>query len=185
MKSPEKLISTTLMLSFRIDYNKDAPTTKAFFAKVQNKMHFAIHGNTAAELIMQRADSTKTNMGLTSWEKAPDGKIVKIDVSIAKNYLAKGELESLGRIVNAYLDLAEERAKRKIPMTMEDWTKRLDMFLEFDSREILKDSGKISAKLAKAHADSEFERYRIVQDRLFESDFDRMINKLTQKEDEE
>jgi len=175
----------TDIYSISIDYNKDAPTTKAFFAKVQNKMHFAIHGNTAAELIMQRADSTKTNMGLTSWEKAPDGKIVKIDVSIAKNYLAKGELESLGRIVNAYLDLAEERAKRKIPMTMEDWTKRLDMFLEFDSREILKDSGKISAKLAKAHADSEFERYRIVQDRLFESDFDRMINKLTQKEDEE
>ena len=175
----------TDIYSISIDYNKDAPTTKAFFAKVQNKMHFAIHGNTAAELIMQRADSTKTNMGLTSWEKAPDGKIVKTDVSIAKNYLAKGELESLGRIVNAYLDLAEERAKRKIPMTMEDWTKRLDMFLEFDSREILKDSGKISAKLAKAHADSEFERYRIVQDRLFESDFDRMINKLTQKEDEE
>ena len=175
----------TDIYSISIDYNKDAPTTKAFFAKVQNKMHFAIHGNTAAELIMQRADSTKTNMGLTSWEKAPDGKIVKTDVSIAKNYLAKGELESLGRIVNAYLDLAEERAKRKIPMTMEDWTKRLDMFLEFDSREILKDSGKITAKLAKAHADSEFERYRIVQDRLFESDFDRMINKLTQKEDEE
>jgi len=117
-----------------VDYNRDAPTTKAFFAKVQNKLHFATLGNTAAELIMQRADSTKTNMGLTSWEKAPDGKILKTDVFIAKNYLARDELESLGRIVNAYLDLAEERAKRKIPMTMEDWARRLDIFLEFDDR---------------------------------------------------
>ncbi len=167
-----------------VDYNKDAPTTKAFFAKVQNKLHFAIHGNTAAELIMQRADSAKTIMGLTSWEKAPDGKIVKTDVFIAKNYLAKDELESLGRIVNAYLDLAEERAKRKIPMTMEDWAKRLDMFLEFDDREILQDSGKVTAKLAKTHAESEFEKYRIVQDRLFESDFDRVIKQLEQKEDD-
>ena len=125
-----------------VDYNKDAPTTKAFFAKVQNKLHFAIHGKTAAELIIQRADSTKANMGLTSWEKAPDGKIVKPDVFVAKNYLAKDELASLGRIVNAYLDLGEERAKRKIPMTMEDWARRLDMFLEFDDREILQDSGK-------------------------------------------
>jgi len=166
------------------DYNKDAPTTKAFFAKVQNKLHFAIHGNTAAELIMQRADSTKNNMGLTSWEKAPNGKIVKTDVFIAKNYLAKEELASLGRIVNAYLDLAEERAKRKIPMTMEDWAKRLDMFLEFDDREILRDAGNVTAKLAKAHAESEFEKYRIVQDRLFESDFDRVIKQLQGKEDD-
>ena len=166
-----------------VDYNKDAPTTKAFFAKVQNKLHFAIHGNTAAELIMQRADSTKANMGLTSWEKAPDGKIVETDVFIAKNYLAKDELESLGRIVNAYLDLAEERAKRKIPMTMEDWAKRLDMFLEFDDREILQDSGKVTAKLAKTHAESEFEKYRIVQDRLFESDFDRVIKQLEEKDE--
>lgn len=168
-----------------VDYNKDAPTTKAFFAKVQNKLHFAVHGNTAAELIMQRADSTKTQMGLTTWEKAPDGKILKTDVSVAKNYLAKDELESLGRIVNAYLDLAEERAKRKIPMTMEDWAKRLDMFLEFDDREILQDSGKITAKLAKAYAESEFEKYRIVQDRLFESDFDRIIKQLEEGEDKE
>ena len=166
-----------------VDYNKDAPTTKAFFAKVQNKLHFAVHGNTAAELIMQRVDRTKTNMGLTTWEKAPHGKIVKTDVSVAKNYLAKDELESLGRIVNAYLDLAEERAKRKIPMTMEDWAKRLDMFLEFDDREILQNSGKVTAKLARAHAESEFEEYRIVQDRLFESDFDRVIKQLEEGKD--
>lgn len=168
-----------------VDYNKDAPTTKAFFAKAQNKLHFAVHGNTAAELIMQRADSTKTHMGLTTWEKAPDGKIVKPDVSVAKNYLAKDELESLGRIVNAYLDLAEERAKRKIPMTMEDWAKRLDMFLEFDDREILQDSGKATAKIARAHAESEFEKYRIVQDRLFESDFDRVVKELEERKDKE
>ena len=167
-----------------VDYNQDAPTTKVFFAKVQNKLHFAIHGNTAAELIMQRADSAKTNMGLTSWEKAPDGKIVKPDVFIAKNYLAKDELESLGRIINAYLDLAEERAKRKIPMTMEDWAKRLDMFLEFDDREILQDSGKVTAKLAKAHAKSEFEKYRIVQDRFFKSDFDRVIKQMEEKDED-
>ncbi len=164
-----------------VDYNKDAPTTKTFFAKVQNKLHFAVHGQTAAELVMQRADSTKANMGLTSWEKAPESKIVKTDVSIAKNYLAKDELESLGRIVNAYLDLAEERAKRKIPMTMEDWAKRLDMFLEFDERKILQDSGSVAAKLAKIHAESEFEKYRMVQDRLFENDFDRVIKQLEQK----
>jgi hypothetical protein len=167
-----------------VDYNKDAPTTRAFFARVQNKLHFAVHGNTAAELIMQRADSTKDNMELTSWEKAPTGKIVKTDVSIAKNYLSKDELESFGRIVNAYLDLAEERAKRKIPMTMEDWARRLDLFLEFDEREILQDTGKITARLAKTHAESEFEKYRIVQDRLFESDFDRVVKQLKQKEDD-
>ena len=167
-----------------VDYNKDAPTTAAFFAKVQNKLHYAIHGNTAAELIMQRADSSKANMGLTSWEKAPGGKIVKTDVFVAKNYLAKEELEPLGRIVNAYLDLAEERAKRKIPMTMEDWAKRLDIFLEFDDRDILQDAGKVTATLAKAHAESEFEKYRIVQDQLFESDFDRVIKRLEQKNDD-
>jgi len=165
-----------------VDYNKDAPTTKLFFAKVQNKLHFAIHGNTASELILKRADSTKTNMGLISWEKAPSGKIVKTDAFIAKNYLSKDELESLGRIVNAYLDLAEERAKRKIPMTMEDWAKRLDLFLQFDDRIVLKDSGKVSAKIAKMHAESEFEKYRIVQDRLFESDFDRVIKQMEQKD---
>ena len=172
----------TDIYSTSVDYNRDAPTTREFFAKVQNKLHFAIHGHTAAELIMDRADSKKPKMGLTSWEKAPDGKIVKTDVVVAKNYLSKEELESLGRIVNAYLDLAEERARRKIPMTMEDWAKRLDMFLEFDDREILQNPGKITAKIAKDHAESEFEKYRIVQDRLFESDFDRHIKKLLQED---
>ena len=161
-----------------MDYNKDAPTTRIFFVKVQNKLHFAIHGHTAAELIIQRADSVKEHMGLTSWENSPDGKIVKTDVSIAKNYLAKKEIESFGRIVNAYLDLAEDRARRKIPMTMEDWAKRLDLFLEFDEREILQDKGKIPDEIAKAHAESEFEKYRIVQDRLFESDFDKVLKQI-------
>ena len=168
-----------------IDYNRNAPTTKLFFAKVQNKLHYAIHGHTAAELIVNRADSKKDNMGLKFWENSPDGKILKTDASVAKNYLEKEELESLGRIVNAYLDLAEERAKRKIPMSMEDWAKRLDMFLEFDDRKILQDAGKISAKIAKNYAESEFEKYRIVQDRLYESDFDREIKKITTEITEE
>ncbi len=167
-----------------VDYNRDAPTTKAFFAKVQNKLHFAVHGRTAAELIAERADSTQDHMGLTTWEKAPDGKILKTDVSIAKNYLTKDEMQSLGRIVNAYLDLAEERARRRIPMTMEDWAKRLDAFLEFDEREILHDTGKVSAEIARAHAESEFEKYRIVQDRLFESDFDKDVKKLLEEKEE-
>ena len=161
-----------------VDYNKDAPTTKAFFAKVQNKLHFAIHGHTAAELIMQRADSGKERMGLISWENSPNGKILKTDVAVAKNYLTKEELESLGRIVNAYLELAEERALRKIPMTMEDWAKRLDAFIDFTERDILEGSGKVAAEIAKAHAETEFEKYRIVQDRLFESDFDRVVKQL-------
>jgi hypothetical protein len=161
-----------------VDYNKDAPTTKAFFAKVQNKLHYAIHGHTAAELIRKRADSSKSHMGLTSWANAPEGKILKTDVAVAKNYLTKDELDSLGRIVNAYLELAEDRARRKIPMSMEDWSKRLDAFLEFDDREVLQDSGKISAKLAQTHAESEFKKYRIVQDRLFESDFDKVVKNL-------
>jgi hypothetical protein len=161
-----------------VDYNKDAPTTKAFFAKVQNKLHYAIHGHTAAELIRKRADSSKLHMGLTSWANAPEGKILKTDVAVAKNYLTKDELDSLGRIVNAYLELAEDRARRKIPMSMEDWSKRLDAFLEFDDREVLQNSGKVSARLAQTHAESEFEKYRIVQDRLFESDFDKAVKKL-------
>ncbi|MCK5154117.1 MAG: virulence RhuM family protein, partial [Spirochaetales bacterium] len=161
-----------------LDYNKDAVTTRAFFAKVQNKLHFGIHGHTAAELIYSRADSQKDKMGLTSWKNGPNGKIIKPDVSIAKNYLSKEELESLGRIVNAYLDLAEARAKRKIPMTMEDWSKRLDLFLEFDERDILQDGGTISTEVAKDKAETEFEKYRIVQDRLFESDFDRMLKHI-------
>ncbi|HFX2800447.1 TPA: virulence RhuM family protein [Pseudomonas aeruginosa] len=165
-----------------VDYNKDAPTTKAFFAKVQNKLHYAIHGHTAAELIRKRADSSKPHMGLTSWASAPEGKILKTDVAVAKNYLTKDELDSLGRIVNAYLELAEDRARRKIPMSMEDWSKRLDAFLEFDDREVLQNSGKISAKLAQTHAESEFEKYRIVQDRLFESDFDKAVKKLAADE---
>ena len=161
-----------------VDYNRDAPTTQAFFAKVQNKLHFAIHGHTAAELIVRRADAAKPSMGLTSWEKAPDGKILRTDVAVAKNYLSGEELQALGRIVNAYLDLAEERAHRKIPMTMEDWAKRLDAFLEFTERDILQDAGKVSAEMARTHAESEFEKYRIVQDRLFESDFDRVLRQI-------
>ncbi|MGY0426619.1 MAG: virulence RhuM family protein, partial [Polaribacter sp.] len=164
-----------------LDYNRDATTTRNFFAKVQNKLHFGIHGNTAAELIHKRADSTKDKMGLTNWKNSPDGKIIKTDVSIAKNYLNKDELESLGRIVNAFLDLAEDRAKRNIPMTMEDWAKRIDAFLEFNERDILKDGGKISAEIAKEKAETEFEKYRIFQDNLFESDFDKIIKKLPNK----
>ena len=162
-----------------VDYHLDAPTTKTFFAKVQNKLHYAIHGHTAAELILQRADSGKAHMGLTFWEGGPTGKILKTDVTVAKNYLSSEELAALGRIVNAYLDLAEERAQRKIPMTMEDWAKRLDAFLAFTERDILQNAGKVSAEMAKAHAESEFEKYRIVQDRLFESDFDRAVQALS------
>lgn len=139
-------------------------------------MHYAIHGHTAAELIVERADAEKEYMGLTTWGKAPDGKIIKTDVSIAKNYLKENELESMGRIVNAFLDLAEDRAKRHIPMTMEDWTIRIDKFLDSDDRPILIDAGKMSAEQAKLYAESEFEKYRIIQDRLFQSDFDRYNN---------
>ena len=165
-----------------IDYNKDAPTTRRFFAKVQNKLHFAVHGHTAAELIVDRADAEKEHMGLTTWENAPDGKIVKTDVSIAKNYLKGNELESLGRIVNAFLDLAEDRAKRHTPMTMEDWAKYIDRFLTMDDRKLLQDNGRVSAEEAKEFAESEFEKYRIVQDRLFISDFDKEIEGLLGKE---
>lgn len=168
----------TDIYSTAVDYNKDAPTTRAFFAKVQNKLHYAIHGRTAAELISERADSTKPNMGLTSWEGAPKDKILKPDVHIAKNYLTQEELEALGRIVNAFLDLAENRARRRIPMTMEDWAKRLDDFLEMDDRRILQDAGKVSAEAAHTHADSEFAKYRVVQDQFFESDFDREVKRL-------
>jgi len=161
-----------------MDYNKNAPITKEFFAKVLNKLHYAIHGHTAAEVIYERANSAREHMGLTTWENSPQGKIVKTDVVVAKNYLTEAELESLGRIVNAYLDLAEDRAKKHIPMTMEDWVKRLDRFLEADDRSILQDSGKISAQIAKEFAESEFEKYRIIQDRLFESDFDREVKKI-------
>lgn len=158
-----------------VDYNKDAPTTKTFFAKVQNKLHFAVHGQTASELIMLRANAEVKNMGKSTWEKAPEGKITNADVIVAKNYLSQPELESLGRIVNAYLDLAEDRAKKAIPMTMEDWAKRLDKFLNADDREILNDAGKVTAEIAKAFAETEFEKYRVVQDQLFESDFDKQM----------
>jgi hypothetical protein len=161
-----------------LDYSKDAAITRNFFAKVQNKLHFAIHGQTAAELIKARADSTKDHMGLTTWESGPDGKILKTDVGVAKNYLTPEELESLGRIVNAYLELAEDRAIRKIPMTMEDWSKKLDQFLELSDREILTNAGNVSAQIAKDHAESEFEKYRIIQDRLYESDFDRVVKAM-------
>jgi len=164
-----------------MDYDKDSPLTKELFARVQNKLHFAIHGHTAAELIVGRASAEKENMGLTNWEKSPKGKILKSDVLVAKNYLTEDELSSLGRIVNAYLDLAEERAIRKIPMTMQDWVTRLDDFLKFADRDILTDAGQICAQMAKNHAESEYEKYRIIQDRLFESDFDREIKKLTDK----
>ena len=157
-----------------IDYNLNAPTTRLFFKKVQNKMHYAVHGHTAAELIVERADAEKEHMGLTTWEKAPNGKIVKTDVSIAKNYLKEEELESMGRLVNAFLDLAEDRAKRHIPMTMEDWAKRIDKFLDSDDHPILNDSGKMSAEQAKDYAETEFEKYRIFQDRVFQSDFDKL-----------
>ena len=157
-----------------IDYNRDAPTTRLFFKKVQNKMHNAVHGHTAAELIVERANAEKEHMGLTSWEKAPDGKIVKTDVCIAKNYLKGAELEDMGRLVNSVLDMAERMAKRHIPMTMEDWAKRIDIILEAGGDAILQDAGKITAKFAKEFAESEFEKYRVIQDRLFRSDFDRL-----------
>ena len=156
-----------------VDYSVDSKTTKDFFATVQNKMHYAVHGSTAAEVIVQRADHTKDHMGLTSWKNAPNGKIVKADVSVAKNYLREKELEEMGRIVNASLDMAESMAMRHIPMTMEDWAKRIDKFINLFDGPILQDSGKVSAEYAKEFAESEFEKYRIIQDRLFQSDFDR------------
>ncbi len=159
-----------------IDYNKDAPTTRFFFKKVQNKMHYAVHGHTAAELIVERANADKDHMGLTTWENAPNGKIVKTDVSVAKNYLREKELDEMGRMVNAFLDMAESMAKRHIPMTMEDWAKRIDKFINLFDGSILQDSGKVSAEYAKEFAELEFEKYRIIQDRLFQSDFDRFEN---------
>ena len=161
-----------------LDYDRTARTTKQFFAKVQNKMHYAVHGHTAAELIYERADAEKPHMGLTTWATAPEGKIVKSDVSIAKNYLTDKEMRSLERIVSAYLDLAEDRAERHIPMTMEDWSKRLDLFLMADDREVLQDAGKITAEIAKTKAETEFEKYRVIQDRLFMSDFDKYMLEL-------
>ena len=156
-----------------IDYNRDAPTTRMFYKKMQNKMHFAVHGHTAAELIVDRADASKEHMGLTTREKAPDGKIVKADVSIAKNYLKENELDDMGKLVNSILDFAQRMADRHIPMTMEDWAKRIDIVLEAGGDAVLNDAGKITAEYAKEYAESEFEKYRIIQDRLFKSDFDK------------
>ena len=161
-----------------MDYNKDAPTTRLFFKRIQNKMHYAVHGRTAAELIVDRANADKEHMGLTTWENAPDGKIVKTDVSIAKNYLKQMELEDMGRIVTAVLEFAESRAKRHIPMTMEDWAKRIDAYLSSDERPLLENAGSVSHEEAVLHAETEFEKYRIVQDRLFQSDFDKYLGEL-------
>ncbi|MCJ8331876.1 MAG: virulence RhuM family protein [Lentisphaeria bacterium] len=161
-----------------LDYDSSATTTKRFFAAVQNKMHYAIHGNTAAEIIVDRADHKKENMGLSNWEGAPNGKIHNYDVSIAKNYLSEFELGQMQRIVSAYLDMAEMQAMRNIPMTMEDWEERLSGFLKLWDREILQDAGRVTAELAKTHAESEFEKYRIIQDRLFQSDFDNELKKI-------
>lgn len=163
------------------DYDKDAKTTRRFFQTVQNKMHWAVHRHTAAELIVERADAEKEHMGLTTWEDAPEGKIVKSDVSIAKNYLSDKEMSYMERIVSLYLDYAELQAERQIPMSMEDWAKRLDGFLEFNGNEILTDAGKISAEQAKLHAETEFEKYRIVQDRLFMSDYDKFLLELEEQ----
>ncbi len=161
-----------------IDYNRDAPTTRLFFKMIQNKMHFAVHGRTATELIVERADAEQEHMGLTTWENTPDGKIVKTDVSIAKNYLKEMELADMGQLVNGVLELAERMAKRHIPMTMEDWAKQIDTILAAGGNEVLQTAGSVSAEEAKEHAETEFEKYRIVQDRLFQSDFDKYLGEL-------
>ncbi|HOP40947.1 MAG TPA: virulence RhuM family protein [Geobacteraceae bacterium] len=161
-----------------IDYDVTAQATKRFFATVQNKLHWAIHGQTAAEVIVNRANAKKQHMGLTSWKDAPSGKIQKFDVGVAKNYLTENEMVQLARLVNAYLDVAEDMALRKMPMTMQDWEIRLNRFIAATDRAILQNAGKVTAEIAKAHAESEFEKYRIVQDRLFESDFDRMLKQI-------
>ena len=166
-----------------VDYSLDSRTTRNFFATVQNKMHYAVHGNTAAEVIMARADHTKEHMGLTSWRNAPDGKIVKADVSVAKNYLSVDEMQELNEIVTMYLDYATRQARRHIPMTMADWTSKLDAFLQFNDAEVLQDKGKVTAAIAKAFAESEFEQYRVLQDRLYQSDFDRLMARAEGKDE--
>ncbi|MCZ8331996.1 MAG: virulence RhuM family protein [Flavobacterium sp.] len=173
----------TDIYSTAIDYDVKATSTQRFFATVQNKLHWAIHGSTAAEVIVNRANHQKENMGLTSWKDAPNGKIQKFDVSVAKNYLSENEMQQLQRLVSAYLDLAEDMALRQIPMTMEDWETRLNRFIEATDRAVLQDAGKVTAEIAKAHAETEFEKYRVIQDQLFESDFDKEVKKLTQKGD--
>ncbi len=166
-----------------MDYNKDAPTTRLFFKMIQNKMHYAVHGQTAAELIMDRANADKEHMGLTTWENAPDGKIVKTDVAVAKNYLKEVELADMGHLVNGVLDLAERMANRHIPMTMEDWAKQIDAILAAGKNEVLQNAGSVSAEEAKEHAETEFEKYRVIQDRLFQSDFDRYLEALPLEKD--
>ena len=166
-----------------VDYNRDAPTTRRFFKMMQNKMHYAVHRHTAAELIMERANAEQEHMGLTTWENAPDGKIVKTDVSVAKNYLKEMELEDMGLLVNGVLELAERMAKRHIPMTMEDWSKQIDTILTAGGNEVLQNTGTVTAEEAKEHAETEFEKYRIVQDRLFQSDFDKYLGALPFEED--
>ncbi|MCO6494403.1 MAG: virulence RhuM family protein [Bacteroidetes bacterium] len=172
----------TDIYSTSVDYNTDSETTKTFFATVQNKLHFAIHGNTAAEVVVKRANSEKDNMGLTTWKNAPKGKILKTDVSIAKNYLTEKEIKQLDRFVTMYLDYAETQAEQNIPMTMNDWAKRLNAFLQFNQKEILQNTGKVTQAIAKSFAESEFEKYRIIQDKLFESDFDKEVKKIQQNE---
>ena len=174
----------TDIYSTAVDYSRDAVTTKEFFATVQNKLHYAIHGHTAAELIVDRANHTKEHMGLTTWKNAPKGKIVKADVSVAKNYLTQSELKDLNQFVSMYLDYAERQARRHIPMTMEYWAKKLDVFLRFNEEEVLHDKGRVSAEIAKSFAESEFEKYRVIQDRLFESDFDKLIASTEEKKDD-
>ena len=170
-------LKITDIFATALDYDPKSKAARNFFAKVQNKLHFAIHGNTAAEVIYNRADANKSHMGLTTWKDAPYGKIHKFDVVVAKNYLSEKELRAIGRIVNAYLDLAEEKAERHQPMTMEDWGNHFDGLLKFTNREILQNAGKISAEIAEKHALTEFEKYRIIQDHLFESDFERFVLK--------
>lgn len=164
-----------------VDYSKDAVTTKEFFKTVQNKLHYAIHGHTAAEVIVERADHKKEHMGLTTWKNAPGGKIVKADVSVAKNYLSQSELQDLNQFVSMYLDYAERQAKKCIPMTMEDWASKLEVFLKMNDEDILMDKGKVTHEIAKAFAESEFEKYRVIQDQLYESDFDKLVMKVDLK----
>lgn len=171
----------TDIYSTAIDYASDTEITKTFFSTVQNKLHFAIHGHTAAEVIVERADSKKENMGLTTWRNAPKGKIIKTDVSVAKNYLTEKELKQLDRFVTMYLDYAETQAEQNIPMTMKDWTEKLNAFLQFNQKEILQNAGKVTQAIAKAFSESEFEKYRVIQDKLFESDFDKEVKRIENK----
>lgn len=175
----------TDIYSTAVDYSADAVTTKEFFATVQNKLHYAIHGHTAAELIMDRANHEKQHMGLMTWKRAPKGKIVKSDVSVAKNYLTQSELQDLNQFVTMYLDYAERQARKHIPMTMEDWAGKLDVFLQFNEEEVLHDKGRVSAEIAKSFAESEFEKYRVIQDKLFESDFDKLLASANTTTDDE